>query len=54
MGTATLLGIGAGALFGQGAGDDVGSSNGLFNARLDYVAPFQTSDGGGLMAGGQF
>ena len=55
MGTATLLGIGAGALFGQGAGDDVGLNNGIFNARIDYVSPTQIGDdGAGIVAGGSF
>jgi hypothetical protein len=55
MGTATLLGIGAGALFGQGASDDIGSTNGVFNARIDYVSPTQIgNDGAGLVAGGSF
>jgi len=55
MGTATLLGIGAGALFGQGAGDDIGLNDGLFNASIDYVAPAQFGeDGIGLSAGGSF
>ncbi len=55
MGTATLLGIGAGALLGQGASDDVGSRSSPFAARIDYVAPANFGNGAsGLVAGGSF
>jgi hypothetical protein len=55
MGTATLLGIGAGALLGAGTGDSgLASLPGSQALRLDYLAPSISEDSAGFIAGGVF
>ena len=51
----TLLGVGAGALLGAGAGDSGLAA--LTNSqafRLDYLAPAMSEDSAGFVAGGSF
>jgi hypothetical protein len=55
MGTATLLGVGAGALLGAGAGDSgLASLTNNQAFRLDYLAPAMSEDSAGFIAGGSF